>query len=146
MSKLGRYAANRYKVENLTSAKTVEVHDCGTIFTLDSSAFAVTLPDVSSSGPGWWAEFHILGAPASANYTVVTNGSENTLMGKVFSTHNTTDGDATVGNHIIEGDTITFVDALAVPGDHVRVVGTGTHYICTAYASASTGITITQAS
>jgi hypothetical protein len=143
MSKLGRYSANRYKIEELTSTKTVEVHDCGTIFTLDSATeFAVTLPDVSSSGPGWWAEFHILGAPASANYTVVTN-SENVLMGKVFASHTTIDGSATIGNHIIEGNTVTFVDALAVPGDHVRIIGTGTHYIATAYASASTGITIT---
>jgi len=145
MSKLGRYAANRYKVENLTSAKTVEVHDCGTIFTLDSTTeFAVTLPDVSSSGPGWWAEFHILGAPSGADYTVVTNGSENTIMGKIFSPP--MGGAEVVGNHIIEADTITFADGVAVPGDHVRIVGTGVHYIASAFASSSAGITITQAS
>ena len=143
MAKLGRYSANRIKHENLTAAKTVEVSDCGTMFTLDSATeFAVTLPSVSSSGPGWWAEFHILGAPASANYTVVTN-SENVLMGKVFSTHTVVDGNASVGNHVVEANTVTFVDALAVPGDYVKIQCNGTHYIATAFASASTGITIT---
>ena len=143
MAKLGRYSANRIKHENLTAAKTVEVSDCGTMFTLDSATeFAVTLPSVSSSGPGWWAEFHILGAPASANYTVVTN-SENVLMGKVFSTHTVVDGAATIGNHVVEANTVTFVDSLAVPGDYVKIQCNGTHYIATAFASASTGITIT---
>ena len=149
MAKLGRYSANRIKHENLTAAKTVEVSDCGTMFTLDSATeFAVTLPSVSSSGPGWWAEVHILGAPASANYTVVTN-SENVLMGKVFSTHTLIDHKAdqttgaTVGNHIVEANTVTFVDSLAVPGDYVKIQCNGTHYIATAFASASTGITIT---
>ena len=32
MAKSGRYSADRKKIEVLTAAKTVEVHDCGTVF------------------------------------------------------------------------------------------------------------------
>ena len=58
MSKLGRYSADRKKIEALTAAKTVVVSDCGTIFTCDSSggAFTVTLPTAANAGKGWWCK------------------------------------------------------------------------------------------
>ena len=58
MAKLGRYSADRKKVESLTGAKTVEVADCGTLFILNAAAGGtVTLPDASAAGKGWWAKF-----------------------------------------------------------------------------------------
>ena len=58
MSKLGRYSADRKKVEALTASKTVEVSDCGTVFTADPSggAITVTLPTPEAAGKGWWCK------------------------------------------------------------------------------------------
>ena len=61
MAKLGRYSADRKKVESLTANKTVEVSDCGTLFILNASGGGtVTLPNASDAGNGWWCKF-ILG-------------------------------------------------------------------------------------
>jgi hypothetical protein len=57
MSKLGRYSANRLKVEAIASAseKTVEVSDCGTIFSVSPAAATyLNLPTVAAAGKGWW--------------------------------------------------------------------------------------------
>ena len=58
MAKSGRAFADRKKIEALTADKTVEVADCGTVFTADSSgtAFTVTLPSPSAAGAGWWCK------------------------------------------------------------------------------------------
>ena len=60
MAKLGRYSADRKKIEALTADKTVEVADCGTVFTADPSAGAitVTLPTPAAAGKGWWCKVH----------------------------------------------------------------------------------------
>ncbi len=53
MAKSGRYSADRKKIEALAASKTVEVHDCGTIF-ICSAAVTLTLPTASAAGEGWW--------------------------------------------------------------------------------------------
>ena len=145
MSKLGRYSADRKKIEDLIAAKTVTVADCGTIFTLNSATeFATTLPTVADAGKGWWCEFWVKAAPSGANYTVVTNGSENVIEGNVLATAAGRPADtATAGT---SGDTITFVGSQAVVGDHVRLVCDGTNFWVTGFASGSAAITLTQAS
>ena len=59
MSKLGRYSADRKKIETLNSDVTLKEADCGTIFGLlsGSSAFTVTLPPLADAGRGWWCKF-----------------------------------------------------------------------------------------
>lgn len=66
MSKLGRYSADRKKIETLDTDKTVTVADCGTIFILNSGSdaiagrsgqYTVTLPKLNDAGNGWWCKF-----------------------------------------------------------------------------------------
>ena len=65
MSKLGRYSAQRRKVEVIDASaeaatKVVEVHDCGTLFAIDATEGAtITMPLISAAGNGWWCEFLI---------------------------------------------------------------------------------------
>ena len=58
MAKLGRYSADRKKVEALTSAKHITVADCGTLFMADGSGYAAdvthSIPHPSDAGQGWW--------------------------------------------------------------------------------------------
>ena len=83
MAKLGRYSADRKKIEALTAAKTVEVADCGTIFTLGlAGGFAVVLPDASACGKGWWCKFVVKVAATGGDYTIdASSGDGNNLHG-----------------------------------------------------------------
>jgi len=75
MAKLGRYSADRKKIEALTADKTVEVSDCGTIFTCnpDGNAFTVTLPTAANAGKGWWCKIFRID-DATDNVTIAVNG------------------------------------------------------------------------
>ena len=53
MAKLGRYSADRKKIEAVAATKTVSVAECGTIFIV-SAAVTLTLPSASDAGKGWW--------------------------------------------------------------------------------------------
>ena len=72
MAKLGRYSADRKKIEAVSSDLTLKAADCGTIFMLGSGSVAggegdytITLPKLSGSsdnaGNGWWAKFTVQG-------------------------------------------------------------------------------------
>ena len=50
MAKLGRYSADRKKIQSLTGAHTVTVPECGTIFVLNlAGGGTVTLPNASAA-------------------------------------------------------------------------------------------------
>ena len=74
MSKIGRYSADRKKIEAITAAKTVEVSDCGTIFTITpgTTDYDITLPKVADAGNGWWCKFLYI-ASGSAQVKVIQN-------------------------------------------------------------------------
>ena len=83
MSKLGRYSADRKKIETLDTDKTVTVADCGTIFILNSGSdavsgrsgeYTVTLPTVAQAGNGWWAKFVL--ASISGGDVAISGSSE----------------------------------------------------------------------
>jgi hypothetical protein len=62
MSKLGRYSADRKKITALTTTATsIQVADCGTIFMLDGTSYSAdvthSLPHPTEAGPGWWCKF-----------------------------------------------------------------------------------------
>ena len=76
MSKLGRYAAQRQKVESLTASKTVTVADCGTNFICDSAgATVLTLPSAANAGAGWWIRVILSDEPATS-VAVTANAGE----------------------------------------------------------------------
>ena len=77
MAKLGRYSAQRRKVEvidasSANASKTVEVHDCGTLFFIDATNnVTITMPAIAAAGNGWWCEFHLGTAVASGKSVVI---------------------------------------------------------------------------
>ena len=150
MSKLGRYAADRKKIEALTAAKTVAVSDCGTIFTLGlAGGFAVTLPNASDCGKGWWCKFIVKVAPTTAYTVDASSGDGNNVHG--FSTYSSgshssaaagaraaSESDNTSGTAV---DRVTFVANIAMIGDQCEWVTDGTNWYVSALAEAVDGIT-----
>ena len=106
MAKSGRAFADRKKIEAVSAAKTIEVHDCGTIFMVTQSAAAtyqLTLPSASSAGKGWWCKFVIATAAAK---TVTILGEANSIHGVELGA--------------LAGD----ADTLADPGNTITFLGT----------------------
>ena len=134
-------AGMRYTVEDLTEASTLTQADSGKVFMLNSATeFATTLPAPAS---GLHYKFICKAAPASASYTIVTNGSANIFIGGINELEVDTGDD---GPYDADGDTITFVDAVAVVGDWVEMISDGTSWYITGQANADGGITVTKAS
>jgi len=134
MAKSGRYSADRKKIEDLTAAKTVEVHDCGTVFTLNSSTeFTVTLPSVAKAGKGWWCKFIVKAAPSGADYVITAAGSD-TMVGVVV-----TGADGTATDQAGTGQ-VAFKDGAAVEGDQVEVLCDGIKWYVLGHCNAATGI------
>ena len=76
MAKLGRYAAQRQKIESITASKTVTVADCGTNFIVDSAgATVLTLPSAAAAGAGWWIRVVLSDEPATS-VAVTANAGE----------------------------------------------------------------------
>ena len=141
MSKSGRYSADRKKIKELTAAHTVEVAECGTYFMLNStSEFAVTLPNASDAGNGWWARFYVVSAPSGADYTVVaTTDDGDNMHGVVLSAEDAAgSADSTAGTPV---DVINFESGKAKQGDFVEVMTDGTNWYMFAAATEQDGIT-----
>jgi hypothetical protein len=141
MAKLGRYSADRKKVKELTAAHTVSVAECGTYFMLNSATeFAVTLPNASEAGSGWWARFYVVSRPQSADYTVeATVADGDNMYGVILSAEDAAgSGDTTTGGAV---DVITFKDGKARQGDFVEVMTDGTNWYTYGAATEQDGIT-----
>tara|TARA_R110002110_G_scaffold59372_1_gene168075 strand:+ start:729 stop:1175 length:447 start_codon:yes stop_codon:yes gene_type:complete len=146
MSKSGRYSADRKKIESLTAAKTVEVSDCGTIFTLNlAGGFAVALPNASDAGNGWWCKFIVGTAPSGANYIInVTAADGDNLHGVTVFASGSTDtpasslSDSTAGTAV---DQINFVDGVALIGDQLELVCDGSSWFATAHTKSPLALT-----
>jgi hypothetical protein len=130
MSKLGRYAAQRLKVQSLTAAYSVTQADCGTIFMLNlASGFTVTLPSVADAGNGWWCKF-IVGTNCASNDYIITektSADTNVLRSLIneLETDTNTDGPSSTGH-----TTITIPNATDTVGDYVEVICDGTNFYC----------------
>lgn len=158
MSKSGRYSADRKKIEAIESAaKTVEVSDCGTIFTLDleTSAMAVTMPNCSAAGNGWWCKFIVRGNPRTGDYVITGSGdaSEGVDGGRFIAATMYASGsgakvDGGCPTPVTAGsgsnfDTITINKNIAVPGDQIELVCDGNNWYATVLSFASDGVTLT---
>lgn len=123
---------------DLTAASTLTAADSGKILFLNAATeFATTLP---SPAAGLYFKFIVKAAPSGASYTVVTAGSANILIGGINELEVDTGDDGPYDNN---GDTITFVDGVAVVGDWVELVSDGTSWYLTGQANADGGITVT---
>jgi hypothetical protein len=147
MAKLGRYSADRKKIEVLTAAKTVSVAECGTIFTLNlAGGFAATLPKVADAGNGWWCKFIVKAAPSGGSYTISGSlGEADTVFHGVsaFSSGSAVNVPLTLAdttNGTGEG-IVTITDGLAKQGDQVEIVCDGSNYYVTAMMRHNKAIT-----
>ena len=145
MAKLGRYSADRKKIESVTAAtKTVEVHDCGTIFMMDaaSSATTFTLPKASDAGKGWWCKFVAGIDHNDADHVIQINSNDSdNLHINMFSVEAQNVG---AGASLSTGSASTAVKKLSLEGakteigDQYELVTDGTLWIATAHVSSST--------
>ena len=146
MAKLGRYSADRKKIEAITSDKTVEVADCGTVFSVNAaSAVELTLPSVADAGKGWWIK--VIVTDTTADTTIVTAGSENVLLGYVLN--RAEDNDLITATDDADGDTIT-IGSGTTPGSVVEFICDGTFMLVQSsmvlHATADNKGTISKAS
>lgn len=114
----------------------------GKAFFLNSATeFVTTLP---APFLGARAKFIVSAAPSGASYTIVAASSANIIKGHVLSSdlNNAADADFETSG----GDTISFVDGVAVAGDWVELESDGTNWFASARTSAMGGVTITTAS
>ena len=129
MAKSGRAFADRKKIEALTADKTVEVSDCGTIFTCDPTAGAitVTLPTAANAGKGWWCK--IFRVDDSANDVTIAVNSDQCFGVEVSETCAEIDATADI---VLAGSNA---------GLQAEMVSDGTNWLVLAHGVAAGSIT-----
>ena len=123
MAKLGRYSANRFKIEDVTANKTVELHDCGTMFTV-AGGLTLTLPAAAVAGAGWWCR--IVKSDEGTDILVVATS--------------TLDGQAVEGGGSVESLANNFsIDGNAGKGSWAEIWSDGSQYYATGIADSAVG-------
>ena len=131
MSKLGRYSADRKKIQDVDTTNatiTVDVADCGTIFVLKNSATAITMnmPSASKAGKGWWCKWVALQVGGSGDVTIALNSDDlNTGFGTVLSGANKAPGGVLVHSG---SDGWKFDVSACAVGDQLEVFTDGTNW------------------
>jgi hypothetical protein len=141
MSKSGRYASNRIKVESLTANKTIEVADCGTMFLINetTSFTTIQLPSTADAGRGWWCRVVVESMNGGADVDCSVKQSTSDANDSVKVRFLDGSGGAVTQT---AGDGVTFIGNAAVVGDYVELWTDGDgawHGV--AVSSASGGIT-----
>ena len=162
MAKIGRYSADRKKIEQLTTtAKNITVADCGTIFMLDGQSLSAdvthTLPHPGDAGNGWWCKFLV--EATGSNSQVLDLGGDDVVI-KVRAKGQETSGSATflaedlmctqihetagaAGLSDQEHDTLTIKGETAA-GSQLEVVTDGNKYYILGSCVADGNITLTD--
>jgi GH43 family beta-xylosidase len=87
MAKSGRYSADRKKIEVISGNKTIEVADCGTIFTIGSASATLTLPTMAAAGKGWWCRFVVNDESQAVTINKAAADTANQMVGNVITLH-----------------------------------------------------------
>ena len=135
MAKLGRYSADRKKVEALTASKTLGVEHCGTIYTVvGNAAITITLPTIAVAGKGWWCKVIKTGAASGGqDVTVAAHADDSTtpMMGVELSpTH-----------AVVNGDDLVLGNAMN-KGGQVEILCDGNNWQVLAFSVLAAGISI----
>ena len=165
MSKIGRYSADRKKVETLTTTgKEITVADCGTLFFLDGSSYSgdVThqVPHPGDAKNGWWCKFVVkcTGSSGQAQSAVLDNGGDDCLIKVrnqglstfadnliVLTTNNSlipnANADEAVGVHDQDADFIKVLGE-AIAGTQFEFITDGTRYYVTGQNVSGSGLSI----
>jgi hypothetical protein len=135
MSKLGRYSADRKKIEALTASKNATVADCGTVFTaVGDAAVVLTLPAIAAAGNGWWCKLAKVGA-ASGGQTITLAAHADDGLTPMKGVESSNAGLALSGDDAVMAD-------LAAAGAQMEVICDGTLWILLAHGVAEGDITI----
>ena len=142
MSKLGRYSAQRKKVQAVTASYTVTVADCGTIFIVDPTTTTnLTMPSPSAAGAGWWCKVILAESDGAADtdmdQKVNISFDGERLYGRTFGA----DGDTgTIAAAASSHDWINCsVDSTS--GDSIDIVTDGTSWFAEVLAFDASTIT-----
>ena len=136
MSKLGRYSADRKKVESLTASKTVEVHDCGTLFALNLAAGGtINLPNAATAGKGWWCKFLLATKNTGGAWTINATAADGDNI------HNIVLDEAGGNEDSGSGDQIAITQNTGAIGCQVELVCDGTSWFAISVSNATGAIT-----
>ena len=138
MSKSGRYASQRRKVENLTAAKTITVADCGTTFLVGSADLTHTLPTVANAGQGWWCRFVVNDETQRTRISNDASDGDNMVGAFLGFTDNAVTQMSPVAGTAY--DLITFTTS-CVQGDWVEIYTDGTLWYCHGFGAVADVIT-----
>lgn len=128
-------------VEVLTTTKAVLASEAKTHFILNTAtAFVTTLP-LPAAGLEYW--FHIGATEPTTSHTIVTNASDNIIVGNLASPDMNAAADVAT---VTDADTISFVASKALHGDYAHVWSDGTNWYLDGMTKAFDGMTTTQAS
>ncbi len=128
MAKLGRYSANRIKIQEKTADYTVQVNDCGTLFVINPAAdTTLTLPAAADAGKGWWIEVMVDEQDGgTVDKDVNINVNDGTFFTGLLVAAD--GGGASIGNGS-SNDFISFDEGAATSGEMVRIVCLGSRYV-----------------
>jgi len=87
---------------------------------------------------GCYFKFIVKAAPVGANYTIVTSGGADILIGGVNELEVDTSDD---GPYDDNADVITFIASTALVGDYVEMISDGTSWYFVGQTNADGGIT-----
>lgn len=136
-AEINRAADESANVEVVTETNVITAAESGATFFLnDATEFASTLP---APAAGLRYTFIVTAAPASASYTIGTNGGDNILNIVAMA-----GGGADAADVATARDVVTFVDSQAVVGDWLYCISDGTSWQCTGMAAVAAGLTTGQ--
>ena len=139
MSKLGRYAADRKKIQDVTATTSVAVPDCGTHFMMkNTAALNMKLPTVSDAGRGWWAKW-VVTSTMSADAEI----RQDTTDTADLVTLTVTMASASLHSSLplqISADGFTMDNSACATGDTVELWTDGTRWYGQAIVSGGAGI------
>jgi len=141
MAKSGRAFADRKKIEAIAdgATKVVEVHDCGTVFTIEGGSGngggTITLPTIAAAGKGWWCKFVLIDDNGSTACTIAAaSGDEDKIVAAVYGGL----GDSTNAGTTAQdkaADSVSLVASKALAGDTVEVICTGSVWLLQAFST-----------
>jgi len=145
MAKSGRYSADRKKIQAVGAAEalTVEVHDCGTIFTCagGNGVSAITLPSVDAAGEGWWCKFVLLANNGTGAITI-SAATTGTMIGSNYGGLGDSTNAANVESNAA-ADSVAYVASKALAGDTIEIICTGSKMLVQSFsADDDKGITL----
>ena len=117
---IARQESGHRRVVALSGAQTLTDNDAGTYFTVtQASEYDITLPTISATRAGWWADFVV--ATAGSNDIDVVAASAD--ADKIYGVENSDTAD-----HINAADKVTFVASNAKAGDWLHIWTDGTNW------------------